>query len=136
MAAEALMAYLSFSPLVAENASAAGAATAADAGRFTAVELRVIALAEREDSRYEIAPGSMFGRLLEAVFGVKLRRPLADGRLEALRRFASLARHHPDRLGASDVQALVNAGYSPGQVYGLLGYLAPSRDRAESPAFA
>jgi|GEM_PF-2248717 len=113
------MAYLNFSPLEGE----ARGATASDAGRFSPIELKVIALAERLDAIREIAPQSRLGRFMEWAFGVRLARPLADQRLESLRRFASLARHHADAIAQADVERFVNAGYSTGQAYGLLAYL-------------
>lgn len=113
------MAYLSFSPLDGENRTA----TASDAGLFSSTELRVIGLAERGDATREIAPDSRFGRFAEWAFGLRLARPLADPRLESLRRFASLARHHAEQVGAQEVSRFVEAGYSRGQALGLLAYL-------------
>lgn len=114
------MAYLSFSPLD----GASRTATASDAGLFSSTELRVIGLAERRDATREIAPDSRFGRFAEWAFGVRLARPLADPRLESLRRFASLARYHAEQVGQDDLRRLVEAGYSWGQASGLLSYLA------------
>lgn len=111
------MAYMNFSPLEAD-----GRASASDAGRFSSIELRVINLAERIDAASEIAHDSLLGRFAE-MLGMRLPRPLADPRLESLRRFASLARHHSDIVGEEEVRGLVAAGYSPGQAYGLLAWL-------------
>ncbi len=98
-------------------------ASAADVSRFSPVELRVIDFAQRVDATREIAPHGRLGRFIEWALGVRLGRPLADPRLERLRRFASLARHHRNDVGERDVQSLIEAGYSPGQAYGLLDYL-------------
>ena len=117
------MAYLGFSPLDGESR----AATASDAGLFSPTELRVIGLAERQDALREIAPRSRLGRFFEWAFGMRLARPLADARLESLRRFASLARHHADDVGAEDLRSFVDAGYSHGQAFGLLAYLGGGR---------
>lgn len=103
---------------------ASTAATAIDAGRFSSIELKVIGLAERFDASREIAPESRLGRFVEWALGIRLNRPLADPRLERLRHFASLARHHPADIGEDDVRNLVDAGYSRAQAHGLLGYLA------------
>ena len=128
------MAYLSFAPWPTDEGLAVhpsigpsvGASTgAAEAGAFTAVELRVIALAERKDAIGELSDQSRLGRFLARVFGVPLNRPLANPRLETLRRFVSLARHHPDDLRRDDVEALVGTGFSPGQAAGLVRYFAP-----------
>jgi hypothetical protein len=113
------MAYMNFSPFAGENR----VATASDAGRFTSTELRVIDLAERIDATREIHHAGALGRFLEWATGIRLGRPLADPRLESLRRFASLARHHGDDVAADDVERFVEAGYSHGQAFGLLAYL-------------
>jgi hypothetical protein len=113
------MAYLDFSPLEGETR----VATATDAGRFSSTELRVIDFAQRVDATRELSPRSRFGRFIENVLGTRLPRPLADPRLESLRRFVSLVRHHTSDVGDEDVRALIEAGYSRGQAYGLLAYL-------------
>ncbi|MES2496663.1 MAG: hypothetical protein V4618_11145 [Pseudomonadota bacterium] len=117
------MAYLGFSPLDGETRTA----TASDVGLFSPTELRVIGLAERIDATREIAHHSRLGRFAEWALGVRLGRPLADPRLESLRRFTSMARHHADQLGAEDVTRLVAAGYSRRQAQGLLSYLTGCR---------
>lgn len=114
------MAYLGFTLLDGQTR----AATADDAGQFTPVELRVIALAERIDATREIDAGSRLGRFVEWASGIRLPRPLADQRLETLRRFASLARHHADRVEEADIAAMQRAGYSPTQIQGLFDYLS------------
>jgi len=114
------MAYLNFSPLEGETRTA----SASDAGRFSATELRVIDLAERFDAQQEIAPESRIGRFMEWALGIRLARPLADPRLESLRRFASLARHHAGEVGENDIRHFVDAGFSTGQAHGLLTYLS------------
>jgi hypothetical protein len=117
------MAYLNFSPLEGETR----VATAVDAGSFSSTELRVIDFAERTDATRELTPMSRLGRFAEWALGFRLARPLADPRLEALRRFASLARHHAEDVAEKDVLSLVEAGYSQRQAYGLLGYLGRRR---------
>ncbi|MET0376485.1 MAG: hypothetical protein ABW128_19810 [Rhizorhabdus sp.] len=113
------MAYLDISPLAGETRSA----SAVDAGRFSSTELRVIDFAERVDASREIDHRGRLGRFVEWALGIRLARPLADPRLESLRRFASRARHHPDEMGAEDIRRFVDAGFSQGQAYGLLAYL-------------
>lgn len=118
------MAYVDFSQTAAESLQDGRIATPSDAALFTPLELRIIALAEREDVTREIEPHSRLGRLLERVTGSRLRRPLANPRLESLRRFASLARHHPERLSAASIAEFVAAGFSEGQAWGLRNHLA------------
>lgn len=113
------MAFLDVSPLAGESRSA----SAADASRFSPTELRVIDLAQRVDAAGEINPQGRVGRFVEWALGIRLARPLADPRLESLRRFASLARYHPGDVGDEDVDRFIAAGYSRGQAYGLLAYL-------------
>lgn len=113
------MAYLNFSPLDGETRTA----SAADAGHFSSTELRVIDFAERVDATLEIDHQGRLGRFVEWALGIRLARPLADPRLETLRRFASLARHHADDIATDDIERFVEAGYSQGQAYGLLAYL-------------
>ncbi|KKC27153.1 hypothetical protein [Sphingomonas sp. SRS2] len=113
------MAYLDFSSLAGETRGG----SAADAGSFSSTELRVIDFAERVDASREIDHRGRFGRFVEWALGIRLARPLADNRLESLRRFASRARHHPRDIGAEDISRFVDAGFSRGQAYGLLAYL-------------
>jgi hypothetical protein len=131
------MAYLTLSPWPTEGAAtASGSPAAIDAVGFTRIELRVIALAERADAASELSRESRWGRFLHWAFGVTLSRPLANPRLESLRRFASLARHHPADVGEADVRELVGAGFSPGQAYGLLGYFAAAPKHRRLAEFA
>lgn len=113
------MAYLGFTPLDGENR----AATASDAGLFSSTELRVIGLAERIDATREMTDSTRWGRFAEWALGIPLPRPLADPRLESLRRFASLARYHRDDVDGVEIERFVGAGYSERQAQGLLGYM-------------
>lgn len=113
------MAYLS-----AEALACGEAVDTREALRFSPLEMRVIALGERTDVARERRPGTWLARAADRVFGLAAAGPLADPRLEALRRFASKARHHRAALGREDVEALVAAGYTAGQVRGLGVWLA------------
>ena len=129
------MAYVDFSPeLVDQHAIDGRVASPAEAARFTSIELHIIAAAEREDAMRELSPHSRTGRFLRWAFGIELKRPLANPRLETLRRFASLASHHPARIADIDLRQFVEAGYSPGQATGLLDYFSGRRARAASHA--
>ena len=81
----------------------------ADAPTFGPHEQSVIALAGHDTQCSVRQPGRLF-RLIEAVFGFKPANRLADPRLEALRRFAVLAR--VGRPSLADVQAFLAAGFS------------------------
>ena len=80
-------------------------------GRFGPLELKVIALAEA-DPVASIGPPRRLHRFFERWFGFKLPNPLADERLEALRRFAVLARVTAGRLPAEEVKRFLAAGFS------------------------
>ncbi|SFR81821.1 hypothetical protein [Sphingomonas jatrophae] len=111
------MAYMAF------ESWGGAAADVAEAVRFSPVELRAIGLGEQVDVARERRRGGWLGRTLGVLFGIEPARPLADPHLEALRRFASKARYHRDLMGREDVEALVAAGYTAGQAWGLTGYL-------------
>lgn len=83
----------------------------AEEGRFDALELKVIALAEA-DPVASLGTPTRFRRSVERWFGFKLPRPLANERLEALRRFAVLARVSGGRLPAEEVKNFLTAGFS------------------------
>jgi len=119
------MAYMSFTPWEADSATTARPASlpAGDVALFSPLELRVINLGTRSDVSREWTAGSRAGRILERIFGLKLDHPLASSRLERLRRYASLVRHHPDQVSEADMGELIEVGFSRGQVYGLLNHL-------------
>jgi hypothetical protein len=88
-----------------ESGSAAGQV------RFDPLELKVIALAEA-DPVASIGSPTRFRLFFERWFGFKLPRPLANDRLEALRRFAVLSRVSDGRLPAEEVRNFLTAGFS------------------------
>lgn len=137
------MAYMSFTPWEAHGHTtrngrnaAVDMPTAVDAGMFTPLELRVISLGERYDASRELSQESRGARLLERLFGLTLHAPLANPRLERLRRFASLAQHHPDKVAEGDVADMIAAGFAPGQVLGLLDYFSVRKAPVRKPALA
>lgn len=77
---------------------------------FTPTELRVIAIA-RLDSRSVVRGASRVADFLARLFAIRRPTPLANKRLEALRRFAmlSLAGEARDR----DERDFLDAGFSP-----------------------
>ncbi|MBB5686815.1 hypothetical protein [Sphingobium boeckii] len=93
-------------------------AEATVAARFTALEARVIAMADHD--RLETGrPPSRIGRALDAVFGIKRTAPLADPKLEALRRFTVIARLAEGRLPEREIETFTAAGFSPLQARAL-----------------
>jgi hypothetical protein len=109
------MAYRSFgAPTLAHGGESESVESAADQPaevRFDPLELKVIALAEA-DPVASIGSPTRFRRFFERWFGFKLPRPLANERLEALRRFAVLARVTGGRLPAEEVSNFLTAGFS------------------------
>ena len=81
-----------------------------DAG-FAPLEMQVIRLAEA-DPVASIGAPSRFAAFFERWFGIERPRPLADTRLEALRRFAVLARVSGGQLPTDEVTRFVAAGFS------------------------
>ena len=130
------MGYVNFLPEAARERREASRFAPPPASRFSPIERRVIELARREDVARQLSPMSRAGRFVEALFGLELKRPLADPRLESLRRFASLACHHPDRLADSDFQDMLEAGFSPGQLRALVSHLSGRRECAAPLALA
>jgi len=78
---------------------------------FTPLELRVVALAAR-DTGWSVRPRTRFVRIVEALFGIRRPNPLANPRLEALRRFAVVARNVRGKLPAAEIEAFLAAGFS------------------------
>jgi len=78
---------------------------------FAPLEQTVIALAEA-DPVASLGPPSRFTRFFERWFGFRRHNPLADERLEALRRFAVLARVAAGTLPAEEVKRFLSAGFS------------------------
>jgi hypothetical protein len=81
------------------------------AARFEPLEYKVIGLAEA-DPVASIGAPSRFAAFFERWFGVARPKPLADSRLEALRRFAVLARVTGGRMPAEEVGRFLAAGFT------------------------
>ena len=78
---------------------------------FESLELKVIRLAEA-DPVASIGAPSRFAAFFERWFGFERPRPLADARLEALRRFAVLARVTGGQLPGEEIKRFLEAGFS------------------------
>lgn len=135
------MAYLTFSEIggaAAAKAIAAPAVPQADpvpapAG-LSALEWSVVAIARRETLSSLKRPGRI-ALAMGSLFGARARTPLADPRLEALRRIAVLAWHRGDNLPTSEIKSFLGAGFTTHQFETLLtsigrGRLAGTRLRA------
>lgn len=74
---------------------------------LTNTELVVITLSQNDSASSLVERSSVF----ELLFGRRTEQPLADTRLEDLRRYAILRRVHGDALGEGEHQRLREAGY-------------------------
>lgn len=86
-------------------------ADAAAEAPFAPLELKVIDLAEI-DPVASIGPPTRFARWFERWFGIPRPTPLADARLEALRRFAVLVRVTGGELPVEEVKRFLDAGFT------------------------
>ena len=86
-------------------------AESSESRRFEPIELQVIAIAEA-DPIASIGAPTRFSRFFERWLGISRPKPLANERLEALRRFAVLARVTGGSLPVDEVRRFLAAGYS------------------------
>lgn len=135
------MGYLTFSEL--GGAAAAKAWVAAPVPQadpvpttagLSALEWSVVAIARGERLASLKRPGRI-ATAMASVFGMRPRMPLADPRLEALRRISVLAWHRGDNLPKSEICRFLEAGFTTDQFETLLtsigrGRLAGTRTRA------
>lgn len=137
------MAYLNFDPLqgslpatttlsapVADPVTTAADESNSAAGRLSALEWSVVALARKDSLSSLRAPGR-----LSAAMATLFRQSnprLADGKLEALRRIAVLAWHHSFQVPASELRAFFDAGFTVGQYETMMASIAASTSRDRS----
>ena len=88
------------------------------AARFGPLEMTIIKLAEA-DPVASIGPPSRFAAFFERWFGIERPRPFADRRLEALRRFAVLARVTGGQLPVEEIRLFLGAGFTRFQARAL-----------------
>jgi hypothetical protein len=80
---------------------------------LTALEQRVAVLARRDADRNAILPRrSIFAKLMTILTGIEGPQPLADDRLETLRRFVGFERRGDRRAGDAAAN-LLGLGFSP-----------------------
>jgi hypothetical protein len=88
------------------------------AARFAPLEMQVIRIAEA-DPVASIGAPSRFAAFFERWLGIERPKPLADSRLEALRRFAELARVTGGQLPIDEVRSFLAAGFTQLQARAL-----------------
>lgn len=96
---------------------------------FERAEWQVIMIAQKDGLASLSEPGWLV-RLASRLFGGRVTRPLADPRLEALRRFAVLAWHYSYALPASAIEGVRSMGYSDEQLELALAKISTSRGGA------
>ncbi len=106
---------------------APSAAKPAPAISFSALEWSVVALARRDSLASLRTPGRI-AKAMAAVFGSSSENPIADPRLEALRRMAVQGWHRGFAVPESEMARFFKAGFSANQLELLLTSI--SRDRA------
>ncbi len=97
------------------------------AASFSALEWSVVALARRDSLGSLRTPGRI-AKAMAVVFGSRSENPIADSRLEALRRAAVHAWHRSFAIPESEIERFYEAGFSPDQLELLLTSI--SRDRS------
>jgi hypothetical protein len=114
------MAYLDPENMFAARADAAPpiSATPGEAG-FSPLEWSVIALAKRDTVRSLTTPGPL-SRAMGSLFGRGIASPLADSRLEALRRVAVYAWRRGFAVPLAEIARFRAAGFSPAQLETLV----------------
>jgi len=83
----------------------------------------------RVDGPRSANPDSLLNSLLRTVFAVSIPRPLANERLEALRRFAVAAWYRAE-LRPRDLSALFAAGFTSNDAARVIAYVALGRGSA------
>ncbi|AGH51244.1 MULTISPECIES: hypothetical protein [Sphingomonadales] len=93
---------------------------------FDRAEWSVIGLAAHDDTT-SLAPDGWWARLRHRLFGIEAPRPLANERLEALRRFAVTARLRRRKIDHHEIARFVAAGFSAFQADMLLAIIDDAR---------
>jgi hypothetical protein len=86
----------------------------------------------RKDGLWSLSPNGLLQRLSRFLFGVRPPPPLANERLEALRRFAVVAWRR-GKVGAAQFRDFLAAGFSSGDARQVLDHIS-GRRRRRTPA--
>jgi len=99
--------------------------------RLSALEWSVVAMAER-DGLASVRHASRYTRALRSFFGVKAPNPLANERLETLRRVAVFAWHYGWNVPKSELSRFFETGFTSDQfelIQNSLGQARAARRR-------
>jgi hypothetical protein len=96
------------------------------AAAFSRDEWTIINLA-RNDGLSSLREESPFKDLLRQIFGIERKRPLANPRLESIRRIAVLSWHYSYNVASSEIRAFFAAGFSPDHYDAMLAHIGAAR---------
>lgn len=94
-------------------------------------QARDIVRLSRRDGLSSLRQPGAFGRMVARTLGLERANPLADPRLERLRRFAVLLRHAGARLRAREEARMIEAGFTHAQIAEVRHLVA--RERPSAP---
>ena len=121
------MAYMEISPLAfrTDATNRLPESEIADVGGLGRDEWSVVDFA-RNDGLWSLTPNGLLARVARILFGIQPPRPLANERLEALRRFAVVA-WKKGKVGVGQARELAAAGFSCVDARLVLDYVARRR---------
>jgi hypothetical protein len=93
--------------------------------RLSRADWQIVEMA-RSDGPRSLNPDSFFARLTDNLFALPCPQRLASDELEALRRF-SVRAWYWDTVRASDVDAVLDAGFTNANAQRILAYIAHHR---------
>ena len=127
------MAYVKFAAAqdVSAESARAGESAIAESGGLGRNEWSVVDFA-RNDGLWSLNPDGFLQRLVRILFGIRPPRPLANDRLEALRRFAVIA-WNKGAVGPGQVREFIAAGFSYGDAKQVLEHIARCRQLQSWP---
>ena len=116
---------MSFHDLSLHLFAASDVQTPAPAAPLPKIERDVIDMA-RSDGRWSLNPDGLLQRGFELLFGIRAAPPLANERLERLRRFAVTAWSR-DSIRARDLKQLFEVGFSSNDAWRILAHIGERR---------
>lgn len=123
------MAYMNFADLASLTAPVTlRHSGASDEAGLSALEWSVVALAQRDSLSSLRAPGRLAQAMAVIFGGGRPENPVADPRLEALRRVSVHAWHRGFAVPESETRGFYEAGYSPDQLELLLTSISRARN--------
>jgi hypothetical protein len=116
---------MSFHDLSLHLHAASEVKTPAPSAPMSKIERDVIDMA-RSDCRWSLNPDGVLQRGIGLLFGIRAAPPLANERLEQLRRFAVTAWSR-DSIRARDLRQLFDVGFSSNDAWRILAHIGERR---------